>query len=147
MLLVVSFAQVIFFGGLAVSSFKQGEVFPLFSWALFSLTPSEVFQCYTVEIRALEGQTLAAPVVFAQAGKYLEEPHSITAFFMMQRLGARHAQGHEVQEEFRHFADQFLPPAGTFALVRLTGPTLPWSRGETEPKKETVAIYHLPDVP
>ena len=63
------------------------EVFPFASWFLFTLVPNHTTE-YDLEFRAANGRPLDPPVRFSRAASLVFQPHSITAFNVIQGLGA-----------------------------------------------------------
>ena len=63
------------------------EVFPFASWFLFTLVPNRTVE-YDLEFRAVDDRPLAPPVRFSRAGSLVLQPHSITAFNVIQQFGA-----------------------------------------------------------
>lgn len=64
----------------------DGEIFPLFSWSLFSTVPAQD-ENYGVRLLAVRGAPLATPTFFEEARGLVAEPESIAAFMTVQRLG------------------------------------------------------------
>ena len=69
------------------------EVFPFASWFLFALVPNHPKE-YDLEIRAVDGRVLTKPVRFSRAEGTVLQPHSITAFNVIQQLGLALDRGH-----------------------------------------------------
>ena len=80
-LLVVEF--VVGMGGWLTS---RHEVFPFASWFLFTLVPHRTTE-YDLEFRAANDRPLDPPVRFSRASGLTYQPHSITAFNLIQSLG------------------------------------------------------------
>ncbi len=63
------------------------EVFPIFSWDLFSVVPGSVVVDYGVKITAVDGTALDPPLYFEQATAYFKQAHSVDASVIIGRLG------------------------------------------------------------
>ena len=72
--------------GLAGEIPPRREVFPFASWFLFARVPNHTVE-YDLELRAVDDRPLPAPVRFSRAGGWVLQPHSITAFNVIQLLG------------------------------------------------------------
>ena len=85
-LLVLAALAVEFTVGMAGEIPPRREVFPFASWFLFARVPHHTVE-YDVEFRAVDGRPLPAPVRFSRAAGWVFQPHSITAFNVIQLLG------------------------------------------------------------
>ena len=63
------------------------EVFPFASWFLFTLVPNHTTE-YDLEFRAANDRPLDPPVRYSRAASLVAQPHGITAFNVIQALGA-----------------------------------------------------------
>ena len=70
------------------------EVFPFASWFLFTLVPNHTTE-YDLEFRVANDRPLDPPVRFSRAGGLVLQPHSITAFNVIQGLGAALEHGND----------------------------------------------------
>lgn len=73
----------------------QKEIFPFFSWDLFSLVPQREMTDYSVRIVAVDGVRLPKPVFYAEAGSRVENAGSITAYRHQQSMGRAAAKQDE----------------------------------------------------
>lgn len=72
---------------LAVTNYDDPEIFPVFSWTLFTHIPNRV-QDYGLRITALGDQEFHPPLAFEKAGKWFKAAGSSAAYKSIQKLGA-----------------------------------------------------------
>jgi hypothetical protein len=117
--------------GLATLALPRGEVFPCYSWFLFALVPGQESQ-YAVRLEEVRGQKLAEPVLFQDADNIVDEPHSVTARELVQRLGAAVENGQtDEQLRLRRVLEKnYLPTPCRYELVVMTyEPLTRWRTG------------------
>ena len=71
---------------LKVTLRQDGEVFPLFSWSLYSTVHGEDAD-YAVRILSVAGEALDPPLFFQEARLFFAGTEPIAAFMTVQRLG------------------------------------------------------------
>ncbi|MEM7802860.1 MAG: hypothetical protein AAF633_26960 [Chloroflexota bacterium] len=62
------------------------EIFPFYSWDLFSFVPNQVAD-YGLLILSVDGQPVDSPLYFEEAEAYLINPNSIEAQRLIQEMG------------------------------------------------------------
>jgi hypothetical protein len=66
---------------------SQGELFPIYTWALFSRVPNEQRE-FALRIRAVGCKVLESPLYFQDAGQWFRQAESISAYVSIQKLGS-----------------------------------------------------------
>ena len=97
------------------------EVFPFASWFLFTLVPHHTTE-YDLEFRAANDRPLDSPVRYSRATWLVPQPHSITAFNVIQALGTalEHGNGRD-SRALRAQIDALCGPARlTYDVVKVT---------------------------
>ncbi|MEM9773443.1 MAG: hypothetical protein AAF902_02605 [Chloroflexota bacterium] len=99
----VPFIVILYF---IVGNFTWGvyrlEIFPVFSWELFSLVPNLEVD-YGLKVNAINNEALETPAYFQDLSNDFSEAKSITAFFVIQDLGeAIEADDNESVQKLRH---------------------------------------------
>ncbi len=64
----------------------QSELFPIYSWDLFSYVPTHTSE-FAIRITAINGEPLDLPLYFNEATKYIPAAQTIEAFALIQRFG------------------------------------------------------------
>lgn len=64
----------------------QTELFPIYSWDLFSYIPAHTAE-FAIRITAVNGKTLDPPLYFNEATQYIPAAQTIEAFALIQRFG------------------------------------------------------------
>jgi hypothetical protein len=68
------------------------EIFPIFSWRLFAVTPSEVDD-YTLRIISYNGRKLEEPIFFEEGEPLFQKKTTAIAYNNLQGLGKATAEG------------------------------------------------------
>jgi hypothetical protein len=95
LLLATAAFLVLYVGVIAVNSPTGGaeEVFPLYSWDLFSRVPPRDNLDYDLRLIALNGRKLETPLYFSEAGPFVAGSRSPEAALVIEKFGkalARH---------------------------------------------------------
>lgn len=69
---------------------RSPEVFPFFSWSLFSEVPDAVEVDYSVRFISVNGVTLDEPVFFEESKAFLRTASAPQAYQVIQQLGRAH---------------------------------------------------------
>ncbi len=64
----------------------QTELFPIYSWDLFSYIPAHTSE-FAIRITVINGETLDPPLYFNEATRYVPAAKTIEAFALIQRFG------------------------------------------------------------
>ncbi len=83
LLIALAYASI----GLTSWATKSPEIFPFFSWDLFSSVPQPVASNYGLRIHEVDGQILHEPIYFEHADRFFRNAKSIEAFTLIQNLG------------------------------------------------------------
>jgi hypothetical protein len=120
-----------FVGGLLTLALPQREVFPVYSWFLFSLVPQSGSQ-YGLLLKEVDGQELAPPVLYQDAEGWIETPHSVTVFKLVQQLGAALEHDGPDAQRFRELLEnEWLLPQTRYEIVTINvDPIARWKTGE-----------------
>jgi hypothetical protein len=117
--------------GYAAIPLPGNELFPFYSWSMFSLVPSEK-NAFTVFIHEVNGQPLLPPREFQQAGQLVHAPHSVVAYKVIQKLGDAYKNGTpQAQAQMKElFEKNYLPQPMRYALVHMNyDPLTRWKNG------------------
>lgn len=124
----------------------QREIFPIFSWELFSTVPTEVTD-YEVKFLKAGDQMFTPPLAFEQAGDLVVDPHSITAYANIQALGQALETGSEPQINAarQHFESLGLKRAVPVTYAVLKQKTAPIARWQTDglENEEFIAMFQV----
>ena len=118
---------------LKVTLRREGEVFPLFSWSLYSKVPGEDAD-YAVRILSVAGAALDPPLFPQEAQSFFTGTEPSAAFMTMQRLGEalEKRDADEVKAHRRLLEEHHLRGRGIirYEIVRRRFNTLArWSSG------------------
>ena len=123
-----------FAGGIWAERLPGHEVYPVFSWFLFTHVPAESLW-FTIVIHKVDGQAVDPPVDYQDAAAIVPDPHSVTANYVIQRLGRdivyRHGRG---VERIRELLERdYLPRNTEYDLVRVKyHPIRSWKNGQVQ---------------
>lgn len=92
--LVAAFLAACVVIGLAGSLTARREIFPLYSWFLFSLVPTRTV-AFDLLVRQAGERLYDPPVSYRQAGEVFRTPHSIITYRALQDLGHAVERGDE----------------------------------------------------
>lgn len=124
-----------FGGGLATELVPGGrEVFPVFSWFLFTKTPNVRAQ-YGLLVREAGGRELNPPRLYEEADGFVSAPRAIAAQTLFQEIGAALKQGNEseVRRLRRLLEATYLPLPARYDLVWVRyDPMVRWKTGAFE---------------
>ena len=110
------------------------EIFPVFSWFLFSRTPNKTTQ-FTIVIFEHNGQILEPPVLFNEAPDSIARSGDIDANTVINSLGISYIQNNqeEVSEKRNLIEDVYLKGSVEYGLVKQTyDPILKYKFNQTE---------------
>jgi hypothetical protein len=130
---VAMFLAAYFLGGLLTLLLPQMEVFPVYSWFLFSLVPQSGPQ-YGLLLTQVDGREVDPPLLYQEAEGWVDLPHSPTVFKLTQQLGAAVEHGGADAKRCRELLEHnWLPPKTRYELVRINGdPIARMRHGEYE---------------
>jgi len=100
---------------------SKKEMFPFFSWFLFSKVPSQTITSYRIVLHTFNGEVFDPPQLFTKTSSDKVAVKSAKAWHVIQRMG----KAYEMQEEEKFdelkilFEDHFLnKKASSYELVR-----------------------------
>lgn len=73
--------------GYGTQMLGYGELFPFFSWDLFSTIPQAERSDYGLQIVAVNNTPLVEPLYYENAAQWFAQPNSIEAYVLIQSLG------------------------------------------------------------
>ncbi len=119
--LVVVYTLIAVVGNIAA---PKGEFFPFFSWSLFSHVPDE-WHGFELEITALDGAPLAAPVNYFELGEHFDYAarRSMHVVKLLPGIVYRGRQGGDNSRLVRRLEDVYLA----------AGPKASWCAGRSKP--------------
>ena len=143
-------ALLVLYAALGVLTWRgiMPEVFPVYSWDLFSTIPSPVERDLGLRITSVGGQPLNPPVYVQQLSTVFPRAATIDAFVTIQSLGAA-ARDHndtEVEKLRGYLEPTFLGGAGAVeyeVIERRFDPLRRWQTGELLDEK-TLASFRFP---
>lgn len=107
---------------LSTIGLPQRELFPFFSWELFSYIPADTITSYGIRFSSANGESLAQPIYFEEAKHLTPYADSVDAFVTLQSLGNAIAQNDAQQTaatqqllQGTYFGDM---SAAEYAIVR-----------------------------
>ena len=130
---VPTFLIVYCLGGFLALLTPAYEVFPVFSWFLFPLTPGEEMH-YELKVYEYGGATIDPPCLYQEGGGLFVGEHSIELFELIQTLG--HAV--ESKDRFREInalllLENYLKVPYEVELVNVSySPVERWKKGSAE---------------
>ena len=130
---------------------KRREIFPLYSWFLFSLVPTSTV-AYDVLVREAGGRAYDPPVSYRRTSDgVLRNPHSIDAYRTVQDLGRAVENGQDVAKTVRlrrAFESRFnaWPVRYDLVKVRSDNPLEHWKTGQTQ-HSEPLASFSVEGPP
>lgn len=110
-----------FVGGMLTLLHPRQEVFPVFSWFLFSLAPQRQTR-YAILLHEVRGQVLERARLYSEADGLVSDPHNVVVDILIQDFGASEVDGQAAkQREFRRLMEaNYLPPRTRYELVKIT---------------------------
>ena len=138
---LAGFLLFVFAGGLLTLLVPRQEIYPIYSWFLFALTPNAKTR-YALRILEYRNQPLNPPLFYDEAGSLVPKPQSVTLVKIAQYWGRAVEQGDRDAENKNRalFESNFLPGASRYALVRVHyDPVERWKTGVAQ--METVRLY------
>lgn len=133
-----------FIGGLLSTLTPRHEVFPVFSWFLFPLTPN-LESKFALRLHQVAGELLEPPRYYEKAEGIVNEPKSIRVYQMVQDLGV--AEKRNDSEEIKRLRsileNNYLHTPCRYELLVVTyDPVKRWKTGLMH--EETVSTYNVP---
>jgi hypothetical protein len=106
--------------GLGLGVAGRQEVYPVFSWSLFSRIPNNQ-SWFAVRLLTQRGEGLADAPFFEEAAGLVRNPQSIAAQHVIRRLGNAVVRGDSVEEaDARRLLEEvYLVPDLEYELVRI----------------------------
>ncbi|MBJ93724.1 MAG: hypothetical protein CMP23_04530 [Rickettsiales bacterium] len=138
-LLLLAFFCAYILAACCIKKFKEGnEIFPIFTWSLFSSIPARESQSYAVQIVEVDGRSFDPPLDFMMAKELLSGAGDINAHYLILRLGKAIDQDgqSEARELRRLFESNYLD--GSHAqlkyqvIVNRFNPVEKWKTGRVE---------------
>ena len=133
-----------FIGGLLSALTPRHEVFPVFSWFLFSITPNPETK-FALRLHEIGGKSLEPPRNYERAEGIVNEPKSIRVYQMVQGLGkAEERRDREEITRIRSMLEKnfILTPCRYELLAMTYDPVKRWKTGIM--REETVTTYATP---
>ena len=129
-ILIVIFSY--FIAGISIGflNVKDEEVFPFFSWSLFSRIPNRGYQ-YSVQITEYNGQIIK-PVLFQKASSIVNKSHSSEPDRIIQNMGKNFDKNTQEFEKMKNLLEgNYLGNTTKYNLVLLTyDPLQKWKTGK-----------------
>ena len=125
-----------FFIGISSHLFLKKEIFPLFSWFLFSKTPNQITS-FTIILYKHNGQILEPPIFFHQAPKTMADSGAIAANSVINQLGRKYRQGNQsqVRNQRKLLEENYLKGEIEYGLIQETyEPIERWKNGKVNQK-------------
>jgi hypothetical protein len=110
------------------------EIYPVFSWTLFSKVPQERI-AWGLRIVAYNGQVLDSPLFYEEADGIVSDPRSISAQYAIRRMCRAELAGNarEVKDARRLLEQTYLATGIRYELVRVRyDPLTRWRSGHRE---------------
>jgi hypothetical protein len=85
--------------GYGFHALKLRELFPMFSWELFSFVPARNRVDFGMLITRVNGEELPEPVYFEEAESFLSEAHTIQAYGSIQLFAVAIVKNDEAETE------------------------------------------------
>jgi hypothetical protein len=126
-----SFLAVYFVVGLLTEIYPGREVFPFFSWFLFTLAPQAGEQ-YALVLREVNGTMIDPPRLYQETDDLVPNVQSDKMAELIQRLGAAIEQGETAKErQFRELLEaNYLFPNTRYDIMRIDfDPLVRWRTG------------------
>lgn len=129
LLFAVAYALV----GSATWHWFRYEIFPIFSWDLFSYVPYELID-YGVKITRVGDSTPEPSLYYEAAGSFFPDAQSITAYTNIQVLGhavewGTDADVQRARQQFEHLHLNNIAPVHYEVWKRRSRPLLRWQTG------------------
>jgi hypothetical protein len=128
--------------GYAALPLPGNELFPFYSWSMFSKVPSEQ-NAYVVVIHEVGGKPLSPAKEFQEASGLVNSPQSVVAHQVIQKLGLAYRKGNakEQTEVRKLFEKNYLSIGTRYELASMNyDPLTRWKSGgrRLEPMQEWV---------
>jgi predicted DCC family thiol-disulfide oxidoreductase YuxK len=134
-LFIIGFIFLYFMVGTITGFLGVKEIFPFFSWSLFSRVPNKTTSEYAVIVSTYNGMTVFPPRLFQEAKEIIHESESIIARRLIQDFGKAY-QNMEIREadELRKlFEANFIKSPAKYRLIRMIhNPVERWKTGRYE---------------
>lgn len=109
--------------GIAGLATPQQEIFPIFSWFLFPITPQMTEHEYNLRLFEVNGIYRSAEPFYkdAPSAEYAEKPNSPEAWQIIQNLGKAYIKGDQerVLELRRLLEISYIPNVTGYALIQI----------------------------
>ena len=129
--------------GLLGALTKRREIFPLYSWFLFSLVPTRTV-AYDVLVREASGRAYEPPASYRRAGEAVRNSQSIVTYRTIQDLGRAVEAGQEAEAARlrRSLEARFSawPVRYDLVKVRSDNPLEHWKTGQPQ-HSDTLASF------
>lgn len=136
--------------GLLGALTKRREIFPLYSWFLFSLVPTHTVT-FDVLVREAGGRTYDPPVSYRRAADSVRNPHSIVTYRAVQDLGRAVETGEadEAARLRRTFEARFKAWPAHYDLVKVASdnPLEHWKTGRPQRSTPLASFTAGPPAP
>lgn len=123
-----------FVGGLLTLLTPKMEVYPVFHWFLFALTPNPTTD-YQIRIYNYGGREISPPRLYNKAGDLVRSPNSIRVHVMAESMGKAIEKGDEeaLATTKALFQQTFLPHPSRYELVKISyDPMERWYHGKVK---------------
>ena len=110
------------------------EIFPIFSWFLFSRTPNQETH-FKIVIYKHNNQTLNPPISFHQAPQSIAQSGVISATFVIDKLGNSYLQGkqEDIKKQRQILENNYLNGNVEYELIRESfDPIKKWKYNQVE---------------
>lgn len=130
--IIISYFYAAFY---ATSHVPEGEVYPFFSWFVFTRVPQKLNTEYAVKIAEYGNRKLDPPVFFADArGIYVKNSVALPTYnYIIQSLGANVEAGQpsKIKQYREALEESFLSLPVVYEIVRIEFDTLElWNTGK-----------------
>lgn len=129
---VISFLILYFILGKSTDYFRTGEIFPIYSWQLFSFVPQKTITEFAIEIQELQGKKLETPQLFQNMRSIIPGASLFTAYRTIQNLGRAQTRNNSIKTEKlkKQFEDLYLKLPAKYDLIQITfDPLERWENG------------------
>ncbi|GAB4269695.1 MAG TPA: hypothetical protein DIU37_00110 [Opitutae bacterium] len=137
---IILFLAFYFFGGLLALPLQKHELFPVFSWFLFPLTPHEEVQ-YALRVYEYNNKVWNPPILFREGRGHFKGAGSIEFYEVLQNAGAAYNENN--MERFNknmQLLNAYLITPYTVEIVQIAYDPLQYWKTKTKTIKPLVKI-------
>lgn len=131
-LLIIGFICTYFLVGMITGFLGAKEIYPFFSWNLFSYVPNMTSE-YAIIVYEYDDITLSPPQLYQQAKGILRQSNSITAYYLIQDFGRAYENKErgEAERLQKLFEANYIEAPAKYRLIRIFfNPLERWKTGK-----------------